>query len=89
MRGVFVGGNERKRECRECFLLFFSTSFNMFFFFEREIKKGGVCESCDGKELEKYLEYFLLFFGHVTDCLFIFTNCNIIAILALIIMNKI
>jgi len=23
MRGVYVGDNERKRECRECFLLFF------------------------------------------------------------------
>ena len=31
MRDVYVSGNERKRECRECFLLFFSTSFNMFF----------------------------------------------------------
>ena len=37
MRGVYVGGNEIKRECRECFL-FFSTSFNMLFF-KREIKK--------------------------------------------------
>jgi len=69
--------------------LFFYLLQYVVFFFEREIKKGGVCESCDGKELEKYLEYFLLFFGHVTDCLFIFTNCNIIAILALIVMNKI
>jgi len=44
MRAVYVGGNERKRECREYFFLsFFSTSFNMFFlcffFCEREIKK--------------------------------------------------
>jgi len=23
MRGIYVGGNERKRECRECFLLSF------------------------------------------------------------------
>jgi len=23
MRGVYVGGNERKRECRECFFSFF------------------------------------------------------------------
>jgi len=46
MRGVYVGGKERKRECRE----FFSTSFNMFFL--REIKKRCVCGSGDGKELE-------------------------------------
>jgi len=58
MRGVYVGGNDRKRECRECFLLLFSTSFNMFFyvFFEREIKRRCVCGSSDGKELEKCRE---------------------------------
>jgi len=34
MRGVYVGGNERKRDWRECFLLFFFfTSFNMNMFF--------------------------------------------------------
>jgi len=49
MKGVYVGDNERKRECRECFLLFFfSTSFNMFFF-ERDIKK----ETCVGVVMGK------------------------------------
>jgi len=38
MWGVYAGDNERKRECRECFL-FFSTSFN--FFLNRD-NKGGV-----------------------------------------------
>ena len=37
MRGAYVGDNERKRECRECFLLLLlSTSFNVFL---RDIKK--------------------------------------------------
>ena len=37
MRGVYVGGNERKREGR---VYFFRTSFNMFFF--KRDQKGGV-----------------------------------------------
>jgi len=40
MKGVYVGGNERKRECRECFLLFFLPP--SICFFKRD-KKGGVC----------------------------------------------
>ena len=39
MRGVYVGGNERNRECRECFLFFF---YLLQYVFLREIKKGGV-----------------------------------------------
>jgi len=39
MRGVYVVGNERKRECKKCFLLFFSTSLNIFF---KRDKKCGV-----------------------------------------------
>jgi len=35
-----VGGNERKRECRECFLLFFLPP-SICFFCKRD-KKGGV-----------------------------------------------
>jgi len=37
MRGVYVGGNEIKRECRECFLFFFYLL--QYVFFKREIKK--------------------------------------------------
>ena len=37
MRGVYVGGNERKRECKECFF-FLPPSIC---FFKRD-KKGGV-----------------------------------------------
>jgi len=40
MRGVYMGGNGRKRECKECFLLFFPTSFNVFFL--KRDEKGGV-----------------------------------------------
>jgi len=37
MRGVYVDGNEKELEkYRECFLLFFSTSFNDCFFFLKE-----------------------------------------------------
>jgi len=54
MRCVCVRGNERVS--RECFLLFFSTSFNIFFFGKRD--KKGVCGSGDGKELEKCREFF-------------------------------
>jgi len=50
MRGVFVGGNERKRERRECFLLFFFLPPSICcFFFEREIKK----EVCEGVVMRK------------------------------------
>jgi len=37
MRGVDVGGNERKKECKKCFLFFLPPS--IVFFFKREIKK--------------------------------------------------
>ena len=44
-----------------------------------------VCGSGDGKELEKYIEYFF----HMTECVFILTPCNINAISALIVINNI
>jgi len=44
-----------------------------------------VCGSGDGKELEKYIEYFF----HMTECVFILTPCNINAISALIVKNNI
>jgi len=55
-------------------------------FFEREIKKRGVCGSADGKELEKYIESF---FSVLTKCVFILTPYNINAISALTVMNNI
>ena len=39
MRGAYVGDNERKRECRECFLLLFFYLLQCFF---KRYKKGGV-----------------------------------------------
>ena len=60
MRGVYMGDNERIREIENVFFLFFLPP--SIFFFEREIKKKVcVCGSGDGKELEKWREYF--FFG--------------------------
>jgi len=38
MRDIYVGGNERKRECKECFLFFLPPSIC---FFKRD-QKGGV-----------------------------------------------
>jgi len=38
IRGVYLGSNERKRECGECFLFFFIYLLQ-YCFFEREIKK--------------------------------------------------
>jgi len=56
---VCVGGNERERESIENLLFF--TSFNMFFYFLKEIwKRRCVCGSSDEKELEKCRGY--LFF---------------------------
>jgi len=48
----------------------------VFFFWKRD--KKGVCESGDGKELEKCreLSFFFSAPSHETDRLFIFTNCN-------------
>jgi len=46
-----------------------------------------VCGSGDGKELEKCREY--LFFFDMTECVFIFTTCNVNAISALIVTNNI
>jgi len=40
MRGVYVGGNERKRECRECFLLLFF--YLLQYVFLKRDKKAGV-----------------------------------------------
>jgi len=55
-----MGDNERIREIENVFFLFFLPP--SIFFFEREIKKKVcVCGSGDGKELEKWREYF--FFG--------------------------
>jgi len=69
-----VSGNERKRECRECFFFFF-----LFSFFLREIKKRCVCESGDGKELEKCRESFSVF-DHDRVCIYIHNlqcQCNL------------
>jgi len=84
MRGVYVGGNERKRECREFFSSFF---YLLQYVFLREIEKRCVCGSGDGKELEKCRESF--FFLVMTECVFIFTTCNVNAISALIVTNNI
>jgi len=77
----------RERESVENFFLLFSTSFNMFFL--REIKKRCICGSGDGKELEKCRESFFFCFLVMTECVFIFTTCNVNAISALIVTNNI
>jgi len=66
--------------------MFSSLSFlpSSIYFFERETKK--VCGSGDGKKLEKCGEIFFSF--HMTDYVFIFTYCNLNAILALINRNE-
>jgi len=46
-----------------------------------------VCESGDGKELEKCRDFFFPF--HMTECVFILTPCSINAIPVLIVMNNI
>jgi len=40
MRGVYVSGNERKREYRECFLLLFFYLLQYVFFLKRDKKEG-------------------------------------------------
>jgi len=80
-----VGGNERKRECRECFLLFFLFYLLQYFFKKRD-KREGVCGSGDGKKLKKCRESF---FSVLIECVFILAPCNINAISALIVMNNI
>ena len=75
----------RERESVENFFLLFSTSFNMFFL--REIKKRCVCGSGDGKELEKCRKSFP--FSVITECIFIFTTCNVNVISVLIVTNNI
>jgi len=76
----------RERESVEnVFFSFFSTSFNMLFFWKRD-KKGGVCGSGDEKELEKYIEY--IFFLFPAECVFILTPCNINAISTTLIVMK-
>jgi len=47
-----------------------------------------VCRSDDGKELEKYRDFFLVIF-HMIDYIFMFTYCNLTTILALIVINNI
>ena len=69
IRGVYVGGDERKKECKECFFSFFSTSFSIIFL--KRDKKGGVCESGDEKELEKNREYFFsVLFSYDRLCIY-------------------
>ena len=50
---------------------------------------GCVCGSGDREELEKYIEFFFLFFFIMIECVFILTPCNINAISTLIVMNNI
>ena len=45
-----------------------------------------VCGSGDGKELEKCREFF---FSVMTECVFIFTTCNVNVISVLIVTNSI
>ena len=84
MRWVCVGGNEREKESIE----------NLFFlppsicFLER-LKKKCVCGSGDGKELEKCRAYLFSVLFYMKDYVFIFTYCNLNAILALIVMKNI
>ena len=75
MRGVYTGDNERKKECRKCFLLLFF--YLLQYFFKRDKKRRCVRESSDGKKLDKCKDFFLLV---MTECVFIFTTCNVNAI---------
>ena len=83
------GCNERERESIDNLLLFFLLPLIWFFFLKERWKNRCVCGSGDGKELEKCRAYLFSVLFYMKDYVFIFTYCNLNAILALIVMKNI
>ena len=79
----------RERESVEnvFFFFFFSTSFNMFFL--KRDKKGGVYVRVMMRKNQRSVENSFVQFSVMTECVFIFTTCNVKAISALIVTNNI